>query len=320
MLILLKQSGLTTTKTRLFWDTATKSTSSDTVTSSVTYVRGGGTLAGNDMLIDSYESGSNLIWVIWRNTFTTPLLFTFGNTKLLAFKNDPTGEVKYITQFDLPSKTSATFERYHGDNGIASYKAFDNNYIRATLDTLATQCIGVNATTWVSDGTGGVNKAITYNSVACGFVVPTAGTVVTESIVIKLDNECKDNPIYLRWLNTLGGFDSFMFYFSNEKNIQTSSLGVFQRPYRSLSEKDYNYTRGKRLSNSLLLGVDGLSQNDYEGIFPDLFASPAINIVDTSGNETPVKILDGSWKMNSRDKVHSIEFEIELPQYFTITR
>lgn len=320
MLILLKKTGALSLKVRLFWDTVTKTTSSDLVSGSNSYIRGSGTYSFYDILIDAYEVGTSVILAYWVNATQSMLFVTFANTKLLLLKNDSTGLIKYVTIFNVLSKTYDTYERFHGDTNITEFKAFDNNYTRSTTDILASLCVGLNQNTWLSDGVGGVSKSVIYNSAACGFLVATSGTVVTESIVIKLDNECKENPIYLRWLNTLGGYDHFMFHFTNEVVYDTKDLGQFEKTYTNLSAKTINYTRGKKAIKTIIAGAEGLSQNDYNGIFPDLFLSPNINIVTIGGVETPVQITEGSWSMNARDTMHSIEFELELPEYFTITQ
>lgn len=318
MLIILKRTGGGLLKTQLFWNTDTSATETNTTSSLSTYIRGSGTLSGYDLLIDAYESGSSIIYVLWRNDLITPLLFTIPNAKILSLST--AGDTKQLSYFDINSKTEIAFQRFHGDAGLSNFKAADNNYIRSTNDVLASQCVGVNEATWLSDGLGGVSKAVIYNSATCGFVVATSGTVVTESIVIRLDNECKENPIYLRWLNTLGGYDQYLFHFNNEVVYDTKDRGQFQKNYTNLSAKTNNYSRGKTATKTIIVGAEGLSQNDYDGIFPDLLLSPNIHMINAAGVETPVKISEGSWSINARDTLHSIEFELELPEYFTITQ
>lgn len=320
MLILLKQTFSSAgIKSRLFWNTITKATETDTIAAIDNYVRGSGTLTGLYLTIDAYQVGSDIIRILWRNDLTAPVLQTISNAKILSFLNFGTTS-KELVYFNTTSKTTESAAMQHGDAGIILFTAAANTYIRSTTDTLVTQCVGVNEVSWLSNGAGGVSKSINYNSATCGFVVATAGTIVTESIIIKLDNECKDNPIYLRWINTLGGYDYFMFHFTNEIVFHTKSRGQFEKTYTSLAEKTASFSRGKKAIKTIIVGAEGLSQNDYDGIYPDLFLSPSIYIVTAAGLETPVQITDGSWSMNSRDKVHSLEFELELPEYFTITQ
>lgn len=319
MLILLKQTGATSTKTRLFWNTVTKATETDTITSTFTWIRGSDSASGLEMMIDAYEVGSDVVRVAWAESFTTPILVTISNAKLLSFLNESDGITKRLTFFEVSTKITQALQRYNGDDGFTT-NAFDNNYTRTTTDALATQCAGVNANTWVSNGAGGVSKSVVYNSASCGFVVVTASTVVTESIVIKLDNECKDNPIYLRWLNTLGGYDSYMFYFQQEKNTAIKSKGIYETPVISLAQKSNRLERGKLVSQSIVVGCDTLTLDNYNAINPDLFISPNVCMVSTAGVEIPITISDGSWAHSTRDNLHIIEFEIELPKYFSITQ
>jgi hypothetical protein len=50
---------------------------------------------------------------------------------------------------------------------------------------------------------------------------------ITEIKTIDVNDECVDNPVYLKWLNTLGGFSQWLFGTMQTDIIQTSVDGEY---------------------------------------------------------------------------------------------
>lgn len=52
-------------------------------------------------------------------------------------------------------------------------------------------------------------------------------TIITEIKEIDINTECVDNPVYLKWLNTSGGFSQWLFGKMQTDIIQTSVDGEY---------------------------------------------------------------------------------------------
>ena len=54
-----------------------------------------------------------------------------------------------------------------------------------------------------------------------------AATILTEEKIIDIDNSCVDSPVYLKWLNTSGGYSQWLFGKKQTKLIQTAIDGEY---------------------------------------------------------------------------------------------
>lgn len=70
--------------------------------------------------------------------------------------------------------------------------------------------------------------------------------IVTEKKIIKIDTECKENPIFISWLNTLGGREHWLFHKVQTEALVTSEAGTFE-PFR----EDIEIARGNILDLSI---------------------------------------------------------------------
>lgn len=63
---------------------------------------------------------------------------------------------------------------------------------------------------------------------------------VTEKKTVKIVRSCKRNPVYVSWINTLGGRDHWLFHTTQLDNITTSGDDTFE-PYT----EDLENSRGQ---------------------------------------------------------------------------
>ena len=52
--------------------------------------------------------------------------------------------------------------------------------------------------------------------------------IVTEKKTIKIDRECKDNPIFISWINTYGGREHWLFSKVQTKGLITQNAGNYE--------------------------------------------------------------------------------------------
>lgn len=59
--------------------------------------------------------------------------------------------------------------------------------------------------------------------------------IVTETITVKNDSGCKTNPVFVSWLNTLGGREHWLFDTTQIENLTTTRNGTFENYIENLA-------------------------------------------------------------------------------------
>jgi hypothetical protein len=260
---------------------------------SETVIRGGGGDTNNTLLFQRYEPGVTFEFAIYSHVTKEVTLFTY-----------PVAQVWY------------------------TYILFPNvEYIdQVEVDFLLQQyCLGTTLRRVYYDGSEDssppgdlIRIEDTPNSTICGYVEPVPEVIVTEVKRVKIDHACYDNPVYLVWKNTLGGWDQWLFQKTQTNNLDTESLGSFEEPEYDLETSEgASNSLGSNAGESLILGADNLTTNQYNAI-RDLLYSPMIYQVEKDSSKKKVLIMPGSFSMETKDRLHSIEFEISLPKINTV--
>jgi hypothetical protein len=286
----------------------------------------------NFSVVDVYQSGSNVLMAIFsvgyfsgqgsltgdgsRNLRTQILQGYTGDTQnTLLFKRCNMIASPPTFEFGLYSHTTK-------DVSVFSYPLSSAPFCSAysiSEDTIIQQsCVGTTLRRVYYDGESGVIIQDTPNSAVCGYVGPVIEVEVTEVKRIKIDHSCYNNPVYLVWKNTLGGWDQWLFSKTQTENLKTESIGEFIQPVYSLSTSDGSTKAlGFNAGNTMILGANGLNDNQYLAI-KELLYSPAIYKVETDGSQKIVRVKPGSFSNETKDSAHSIEFEILLSDTFTV--
>ena len=151
-----------------------------------------------------------------------------------------------------------------------------------------------------------------------------AQTRLTEIKRVKINTNCIDNPICLRWLNSLGGFDTWVFGRRQIKTLEVSD-SVFVKQYQpDLTAGNPMQNISKRAFKSIILGVDNLDKSYSDGLF-ELAKSPFVQMLtnpDTWENDgaefMQVHVKDDSFEVEDTSvEQFSCEFEILLPEINT---
>lgn len=130
--------------------------------------------------------------------------------------------------------------------------------------------------------------------------------------------KCERNPVYLCWLNSLGGWDYFMF-----EKTQDYTLNVFEADSYSPDVIDIQTDSredwiGKKARYEVKLGANNLNPNEVIGI-SRMLTSPKVYLVGTAGALTmdTVLVKKGSFNLWRTDSNKAdIEFTIEMPEQY----
>jgi hypothetical protein len=107
------------------------------------------------------------------------------------------------------------------------------------------------------------------------FYIEDNGTQVIETKRIKVDSECKDFPIYLTWINSLGGYDSWLFFKTNKVKIRTKLENQHLKNIEDLETSIGNIDiTGKSIQPQVDFGAR-VQAEDMDGM-AGLFGSPKV--------------------------------------------
>ena len=138
---------------------------------------------------------------------------------------------------------------------------------------------------------------------------------VVECINVDIVRDCVDQPFYLTWLNTLGGWDYYMFGVNQIDTIDASNDTTYQ-PYEfDLSDAERKvFDLQNERSQVFTLGSEAISKADLTAM-KDLFSSPAVFKLEQDGTATRLRVAKGSFQMfQTRDGFNRIEFDVFMPE------
>ena len=98
---------------------------------------------------------------------------------------------------------------------------------------------------------------------------------ITEKKKIKFDHECKDFPIYLTWLNRLGGYSYWLFFKEHTEKTKTKSENGYIKSIKDLENAiATNDITGKEAEHSIQVGCRCKAE-DMDGL-TGLYESPKV--------------------------------------------
>lgn len=138
---------------------------------------------------------------------------------------------------------------------------------------------------------------------------------VIETLPVCIMQDCVSNPFYLKWLNTLGGFDYYMFSGSQTDSIKTRNTQTFEPSEWDIEEAERGaFELQNESQQRYTVGATGVTSNDLYAL-KDLLASPVVYRVETGGIQTRVNVLKGSYKIiETRNNVSDIELDVNYPE------
>lgn len=125
---------------------------------------------------------------------------------------------------------------------------------------------------------------------------------------------------YLKWLNSFGGWNYWLFYKGNE-NITTKELGVINNDYNNLDSTISPYiSMGSESSNRITIFQDGITPYEME-LLRDLLDSAKVYLFTgvpfTQSSQTDwieVIVNGGNFRLsNSRERLNTLSLSIDIP-------
>ena len=139
--------------------------------------------------------------------------------------------------------------------------------------------------------------------------------IVTEKKTIKIDRECKENPVFISWLNVYGGREHWLFSKVQTKGLITQNAGNFETYIVDLAEARGQITDISKNATPLLTVNCTCDIEDIEGLKTMLY-SPCVEMLVS---ENPIKWQTvrpqtGSFKLyDTNDTQSSLQITFELP-------
>lgn len=268
-------------------------------------------------LIDIYQDGNYVKMVYVTSSGEDISVISISNIVLLQYyflTGSPSGGVYYRT-FSKSSNTVAFVLEYSNYWFLPDYSLSDGAIVKS-------QCQGYELHQWAySISPIAVNEIVTPNSESCGYTNIPDNSRLTEIKRVKVMEAPCANPVMLAWKNTKGGWDYWLFGRTQTINKNTDSLGVVKRPYFELENLE-SQTKdiGKEVSTSMILGAEGLSVSEKIGVETILMSNLVYQLNQNGSINRLVKPKPTSWlSQETGDSLFTIEFEIDLPETFTIT-
>ena len=141
---------------------------------------------------------------------------------------------------------------------------------------------------------------------------------VTEKKTIKIDKECKENPVFVSWLNTYGGREHWLFHKVQTKGIITQNDGSYEPYIFDLSTARGQIVDISRNAMPLLIVNATVDIEDIEGLKTMLY-SPCVEMLvnDTPITWQTVRPQVGSFKLyDTTDVRATMQIALELPYIF----
>jgi hypothetical protein len=148
-------------------------------------------------------------------------------------------------------------------------------------------------------------------------------SIITEVKNIKIDHECKDFPIYLTWLNGLGGYDSWLFFKEHTVSTKTKVSNKYNINVQDLENAvATNDITGKDVAPQLKIG-GRIEAADMDGM-QSLYESPKVMMLsnpetwETDGAKWKrVIVKTGSLlTLKTRTAYLEVKLTLELPYIF----
>lgn len=141
---------------------------------------------------------------------------------------------------------------------------------------------------------------------------------LTESLQVNIQNDCVDNPVYLRWFNQLGGYNYWLFSGNNFSKSEIAESEFFEQTIEDIETATGTAEYLSRNNqNSIILGADNLSQNDKQLVTSLIYSRKVEMYNSTLNTWTDVLVKAGSFDvLEARETRSDIQVEIMLPKTY----
>ena len=183
---------------------------------------------------------------------------------------------------------------------------------------------------WLNNGGTASDVYVADDYVANDYVYDNAGGVgaearITEIKRVKINRDCRKNPVYLMWKNSLGGWDFWLFDNKSENTIKTKA-GELYDIYNEDIEREVARTKvlqnrqmknvvvGDVVTQEDLIGLQGIEKSSAVYMLYDeskLLNDPAIAWMSVNVNPSGFKYL------NVSDNIE-VEVSFDIIEYYNV--
>lgn len=156
-------------------------------------------------------------------------------------------------------------------------------------------------------------------------ILPTptfAQWVVTEKRVIKLEQGCVTNPVYLIWRGMNGGWNYWLFGWNQEYKHDGSTDTSYTKYVTDLQTCEGTFEVIQRTNlPSIKIGAQGINKRNYKG-FESLMDSPKVQMLVSQSplRWVNVELAPGSLVFNNQGEKFDVEFNLNLNRRKVITQ
>lgn len=249
--------------------------------------------------------GSNMGEYVTFNDFTIgePAKFMTDFNKPTIFPNFPMSLVFIHSEEMVNTGDTIAYKDYFDVNGglISTDSDGLNTGQKPFVNRLTVDTVGINGD-------------------SVDYYIDNDGVEVTERKRMFIDNECKDFPIYLTWINSVGGYDYWLFFKTNKEKLTTKLENPYLKNVDDL-ETDLGNIEITGKTNSPQIDFGARVRAESMDGMASLFASPKVLWLtnpDTWQTDGPkwrrVIIKNGSLpKEESRKAFMEVKMSMLLP-------
>lgn len=180
---------------------------------------------------------------------------------------------------------------------------------------------------WIQTGDAFSSRYVADDYVADDYVEELDGPTfvpieITKRFPIYLNFECYDNPVYLKWKGTQGGWNYWLFGFDQKVNTETQGNGQFEQNISDMetAQGKVEWINKKSLP-SMQVGATGISIDNYDGI-AGLMESVEVKMLVSSSPYVwqTVLVRPGTVSYTKRNLLFDVDFIIDLPYRNTLSQ
>lgn len=145
---------------------------------------------------------------------------------------------------------------------------------------------------------------------------------ITEQREIIINQECYDNPIYLAWRGSEGGWNYWLFGGDQKINLETSANGEFEKYIDDLETAEGKVEWiNKKSQPSIQLGANAVDESNVTGMQGIMESVKVQMLVSLSPLKwQTVKVKPNSFSYTKRANKLDVDFVIDLPYRNTLSQ
>lgn len=155
------------------------------------------------------------------------------------------------------------------------------------------------------------------------------GIRITEKLRVDVDQECHENPVYVRWIGSRGGWNFWLFTTNQLLSVIVGDVTTYTPRIQDLATAQTMEDRiGSRNVPTITVGANFVPRDKlwgdgrYRRGLSSILTSPRVQVwIPERSNWLTVQVKTGSFRIvETRESGSSIELELSLPDVVTQTQ